>query len=77
MDDTLNLVDTLTARCPYCWAFIFEFDSRQAGYGDRTGQMLAQVITPHRAVISVEQLEVVSAVMDERWDMLSQEMIAD
>lgn len=77
MDDTLNLVDTLTARCPYCWAFIFEFDSRHAGYGDRTGQMLAQVITPHRAVISVEQLVVVSAVLDERWNMLSQEMIAD
>lgn len=72
MADTLRLADTLTAQCPYCWVFIFEFDSRQAGYGDRTGQALAQVITHHRAVITVEQHEIVSAVMDDKWDMISQ-----
>ena len=76
MEETLELVDTLTARCPSCWAFIFEFDSRHAGYGDRTGQTLAQVITPHRAVIGVEQGKLNSAVMDEKWDMLEQQEIS-
>lgn len=76
IEDTLRLTDTLTARCPYCWAFIFEFDSRQAGYGDRTGQLLAQVITPHRAVIGVEQAKITSALMDEKWDMLNQVMVS-
>ena len=66
IEDTLRLTDTLTARCPYCWVFIFEFDSSQAGYGDRTGQMLT-LITHHRAVITVEQLEIMSAVMDDKW----------
>ena len=75
IEDTLRLTNTLRPRCPYCWVFIFEFDSRHAGYGDRTGQMLAQVITPHQASISVEQGEVKRAVMDEKWDMLSQEML--
>ena len=75
IEDTLILTDTLTARCPYCWLFIFEFDSRHAGYGDRTGQMLAQVITPHRAHIAVEQLEITSAVMDDKWDMIEQEIV--
>jgi len=70
--DTLELTETLTARCPYCWVFIFEFDSRQAGYGNRTGMMLAQVITHHRAVIAVERHEIKSAVMDDRWDMITQ-----
>jgi len=70
--DSLELTETLIARCPYCWSFVFEFDSRQAGYGNRTGMVLAQVITHHRAVIAVEQHEVKSAVMDEKWDMIAQ-----
>jgi len=75
MEDSLRLTGTLTARCPYCWVFIFEFDSRHAGYGDRTGKALAEVITPHRAVIAVQQLEITSAIMDDKWDMLGQMMI--
>ena len=77
MEGTLILTDTLTARCPYCWVFIFEFDSRNAGYGDRTGQVLAEVITHHRAVIGVEQLEITSAVMDDKWDMIKQAMVSE
>jgi len=72
MPETLVLTGTMTARCPFCWVYVFEFDSRQGGYGDRTGQMLIQVITHHRAVIAVEQMAVTSAVMDETWDMLRQ-----
>jgi hypothetical protein len=77
MEGTLILTDTLTARCPYCWVFVIEFDSSNAGYGDRTGQMLAQVITPHRAHIAVEQLEITSAVMDDKWDMIKQAMVSE
>lgn len=74
IEDTLRLTDTLTARCPYCWVFIFEFDSSQPGYGDRTGLMLP-LITHHQAVVTVEQLEIMSAVMDDKWDMISQSLI--
>lgn len=73
--DTLRLIDTITLRCPYCWQFTFEFDSRHAGYGDRTGQALAQVITHHIGQITVEMSEVKSAVMDGSWDMINQEII--
>jgi len=75
IEDTFRLADTLRPRCPYCWVFIFEFDSRHPGYADRTGKVLAQVITPHRAVIAVEQLEVTSAIMDDKWDILRREII--
>ena len=77
IEDTLRLTESLTARCPYCWVFVFIFDCSFAGYGDRTGQATAQVITPHEAVVTVEQLEITSAVMDEQWDVISQEMISE
>jgi len=73
IEGSLQLTETLTLRCPYCWQFILEFDSAHAGYGDRTGQMLAQVITHHVAVITIDHLEVTRAVMDDRWDMLTQQ----
>jgi hypothetical protein len=59
------------------WEFVFEFESRHAGYGDRTGEMLAQVITPHTAVITVEQDEITSAIVDSKWDMKKQELVSD
>ena len=66
---------TYAARCPYCWTFIFVFQSRHAGYGDRTGQMLAQVITPHTASVNLEQGVVTYAILDGTWDMLTQTTI--
>ncbi|MFC1937522.1 hypothetical protein ACFLWY_03060 [Chloroflexota bacterium] len=75
MEETLRLADTQTARCPSCWVFTFEFDSRHTGYGDRSGQAVGQAITRHRAVITVEQGAVTSAVMDGRWDMVVQKLL--
>jgi len=77
MENTLKSVDTLTLRCPYCWQFTFEFQSAHTGYGDRTGQVLAEAITPHRAEVTVIQREVVHAELDQRWDMVNQEMIGE
>jgi len=59
------------------WEFVYEFESRHSGYGDRTGKMLAQVITPHTAVITVEQDKIASAIMDGKWDMMNQELLSD
>ena len=72
IEETLVLVGTETLRCPYCWEFDFEFDCRHSGYGDRTGLGLAQVITPHAARVRVIEGEVVSAVLDGKWDMIRQ-----
>jgi len=72
MSGTLELVESRQESRPYCWTFVFEFDSRTSGYGDTSGQVVLQVITPHRAVVTVEAMDVVEAVMDGRWDMLAQ-----
>ena len=77
IEETLELAETLYPDSENAWQFVYRFDSRHGGYGDRTGQMLMQVITPHEAVITVEQGEVTSAVMDEKWDMINQRMIDD
>ena len=73
---TLELVRTDTLRCPGCWQFTYRFQSSHAGYGDRTGRMLAQVITPHECRITVQEYQVTKAIMDERWDMLTQSFIS-
>ena len=77
IEETITLVETLYPDIENAWQFVFQFESRQAGYGDRTGQMLAEVITPHEAIITVEQGEVTNAVMDGEWDMKKQQVLLD
>ena len=77
IEDTLQLVETLYPDVENAWQFVYQFESRHAGYGNRTGQILAQVITAHEAVITVEQGEIKSALMDGKWDMLHQKMLYD
>ncbi len=71
----LNYVETNKAQCQYCWAFTFEFTSRHGGYGNRSKQMLTQMMTKHTAKVTVENGKVVAAVLDDVWDMINQEMI--
>ena len=51
--------------------FVYAFKSRGAGYGDRSDQMIAQVITDHELQITVEENNVVRAVNDETYDELN------
>ena len=75
IEDSLELVETLYPDIENAWQFVYHFQSRHAGYGDKTGQMLAQMITPHEAIVTVENGVVKSAVMDEKWDMIAQQML--
>ena len=75
IEETLQMVETLYPDIENAWQFVFRFESRQAGYGDRTGQMLLPVITPHEAIVTVEQGDVTSAVLDGKWDMKEQRFI--
>ena len=81
IEETLKHIETLE-RCPYChlkniktYTFIFKFDSRHPGYGDRTGKVLATVITTHTANVTVYEDEVILAIMDGTWDMINREII--
>jgi hypothetical protein len=57
------------------YILIFSFDSRAAGYGDRTDQMSAQVITPHEMTVLVEDGEVTMAITDGVFDEMRGVMI--
>ena len=71
---TVDIGETLILESyPVQYVVTITFDSRHGGYGDRTGQMLIQVITPHTARITVVEGEVVSATLDGVWDELNQE----
>lgn len=70
MPETLKLTGTLALKGE--WEFTFEYNSQQGGYGDRTGQVLTQVITHHEAVVTVEAGEVTRGIIDEKWDMIKQ-----
>lgn len=58
-------------NCQECYEFEFVFESRQSGYGDRTGQILAQVITPHNIVVTIERGEVIKVITDEIYDEIN------
>ncbi|MFW6056028.1 MAG: hypothetical protein ACOC9B_01780 [Chloroflexota bacterium] len=75
MEDTFQYVETRDASGDYAWTFVFSFDSSSAGYGDRSDQMVAEVITPHTAVVTVDAMEITSAILDNKWDMLTQELV--
>ncbi|KXA95403.1 hypothetical protein AKJ40_00970 [candidate division MSBL1 archaeon SCGC-AAA259M10] len=62
---------------PYLWTFVYEFKSKHSGYGDRTGENLLQVITPHEAHITVDNGKVVTAILDLKWDMIEQKMLEE
>ncbi len=78
LENTITLVDiwqAMTLVAPSFWQVTFEFDSTHAGYGNRTGKILAQVITHHSIRIHVTEGKVTLAIIDEKWDELKQSML--
>jgi hypothetical protein len=52
--------------------YMITFDCRHSGYGDRSGQVLAEVITSHLAEVTVQSSQVTAALLDGQWDMINQ-----
>jgi SHS2 domain-containing protein len=72
--DNLSLVDESSIN-DNTYSFLFSFESRAAGYGDRSNEMLAQVVTPHEMEVLVEEGNVIRAVTDNVFSEISGEMI--
>jgi hypothetical protein len=77
MDDSIMLVKAEDGYTAYPSRFFtFEFQTRHPGHGDRTGQILAQVITKHTVVVLVVMNDTIkSAICDGEWDMLTDKAI--
>ncbi len=72
---SFRLNSTLPLKCMYCWEFYFEYKSRNSGYGDRTNVIVNPVVTNHTAVIVMENGTIKSAILDNKWDMITQKLI--
>jgi hypothetical protein len=73
ISDTLKVTDVKALEIfPVQYIITITFDSLNAGYGDRTGQEVREIITPHTAVVTVVNDNVVSAMLDNQWDELNQ-----
>jgi hypothetical protein len=55
-----------------CFTFVFNFKSTHPGYGDRGGQVLAQVLTEHEARVTTEQERITRVILDGKWDEQAQ-----
>ncbi|MFH0851049.1 MAG: hypothetical protein V1924_08940 [Candidatus Bathyarchaeota archaeon] len=75
MTDTIELVKVEPLRMLNTWEVTIAFTSRHGGYGDRTGHMLAQVLTPHVTRIVVSEGRVIRAVTDEAFDEMDERML--
>jgi hypothetical protein len=73
--ETLKLTGTVPLNCTLCLEFNFEYQSRNSGYGDRKGAVVATVITDHKAKVVVESGTISSATLDDVWDMKAQKLI--
>ena len=73
IDGTLLVLETTSLESwPVQYVVVFSFESSHAGYGDRSGEMLAQVVTTHIATVKVVNGKVVQAVIDDAWNELDQ-----
>jgi hypothetical protein len=55
----------------------YTFTSRHGGYGNRTNQMLTEALTPHRIEVTVSEMNVISAIVDGKWNELVQEPVVN
>lgn len=61
----------LLITCPGCYHLVFEFTSSHGGYGNRSGMMIIEVITPHKVIINMNNKRISSAEIDTKWDMIT------
>jgi hypothetical protein len=57
------------------WRFTYLFECRHAGYGDRSDQTVAEVLTPHEAVVTVQENKVEKAILDSEWNIRTQNTV--
>ncbi len=73
----LKMVSEEKASEEELYSFVFSFKSRVSGYGNRTDEMTAQVITSHTIEVVVKDGEVVSAITDGVYDEMKEEMTGE
>ena len=69
--DSIKQVKVESADNGLTWKLLYIFKTSHPGHGDRSEQMLTQVITEHTAQITVTSCKITSAVCDNAWNLLT------
>jgi len=76
INESIEVIDVRSLLSyPVQYIVTLQFDSRNAGYGYRSGEEVDTVITPHIAVIKIVNGTAISAILDNEWDEILQEKI--
>ncbi|MFP3951826.1 MAG: hypothetical protein ACLFVP_06805 [Candidatus Bathyarchaeia archaeon] len=74
--ESIEVISTYTLESyPEQHVVVISFKTTHAGWGDREGTFIAQVVTQHSIEITVVEGEVVEASIDDKWDEITQEII--
>lgn len=55
---------------------IAEFTCAHGGYGDRTGKLVTEALTPHKVVLTIVDGNILTAISDNAWDMVNEKPVA-
>jgi hypothetical protein len=69
--DSIKQVKADSADNGLTWKLLYLFKTSHPGHGDRSEQMLTQVITEHTAQITVTKCKITAAVCDNTWNLLT------
>ena len=74
---SIEVVDVIAAESyPVQYFITLAFECSHAGYGDREGEILAQVISTHEIRIALSNGVIGSAIIDNQWDELIQRPVS-
>jgi hypothetical protein len=74
--DSIKIVDIQVLESyPIQYRVVIEFDCNHGGYGDRSDATVTQAITKHVIKVTVVDEKITSAVIDEKYDEMSQSML--
>ncbi|MBM3292059.1 hypothetical protein FJY84_05220 [Candidatus Bathyarchaeota archaeon] len=73
IEDSIKIIKVSELeKYPTLYIVQIGFSCRHSGYGDRTGQNLLQVISPHLLIVHIENNRVLKAEIDGKWNEISQ-----
>ena len=71
----LRRISAARGVCRGCWNFVFAYDARYEGYGDRQGQILSESPKTRLVNVSVEYSAVARADIDAVWDLVGEDYL--
>jgi hypothetical protein len=73
----LDLIEEKIIKKNHSYLFVFSFNSRSGGYGDRSGSYNVQVITPHVTIVRIQEGVIVEAITDDVFSELDNIFISE